>query len=319
MRRSKLAVYFAVLALSACSESAPPFFQGYVEGEYVYVASPHGGELVRLGVAKGDTVAAGAVLFELDPNPQALQIEETTQRLEQARSKLADLEKGLRPSELAAIEARLARARTGLGGAERELERRRELAEASASEAVSAEELDRFRTDRDMRRSEVASFEAELETARLGGRDDALAAARNEVGALEAAREELRWQLDQKSATAAAAGLVQDTLYRVGEYVQAGRAVIALLPPENVKIRFFVPQAKLSALHIGDAVEVHVDGLDQRIPARIRFLANEAEFTPPVIYSKESRTKLVFLIEAVPEASFVDRLRPGQPLEVHVN
>ena len=95
--------------------------------------------------------------------------------------------------------------------------------------------------------------------------------------------------------------------------------MISLLPPENIKIRFFVPQALLPTVALGDSVEVQLDGLEQRVRAQVSFISSEAEYTPPVIYSKESRTKLVFLIEAVPDPSVVAHLRPGQPLEVYLD
>ena len=322
-RRSALALglgALGALAFAGCAEAVDDgSFQGYVEGEYVYVGAPLAGDLVELAVARGDRVDQDELLFGLDPNPQALQLTEIEQRREQARARLADIRKGRRPSELAAIEARLASAKSGLERASRDYERRQELLDAGHTDAVSAEELDRYRTDRDVRRSEVATLEADLETARLGGRDDAVAAAQKEVDALDAALQELHWQIGEKRATAPADGYVQDTLYRTGEFVPAGRPVVSLLPPGNVKVRFFVPQALLPTIALGDWVQVHADGLGQRIRAKVAYISSEAEFTPPVIYSKESRSKLVFLVEAKPVADSVHQLRPGQPVEVHLD
>ena len=316
---SRLALLMcAALALSGCAERTQPYYQGYVEGELVYVASPLGGNLLELSVTKGGAVAAGAPLFALDPNPEALQVEETEQRIRQARARLADLEKGVRPSELAALEARLTSARAAMQSAERNHERRQELRDSGHTDAVSEEELDSFRADRDVRRAEVAGLEAELETARLGGRSDALEAARGEVDALGSALEVLRWQIAQKAPVAPSAGSIQETLYRRGEYVPAGRPVMAVLSPENLKVRFFVPQAVLSTIGLGQRVEVQLDGVAQRLPARVSFLSAEAEFTPPVIYSRESREKLVFLLEAVLESDALEKLRPGQPVEVYL-
>jgi len=316
-RLSCLALFsVGATALTGCAEEKAPYYLGYVEGEYVYVASSLGGELQRLDVSKGSVVDTGAVLFELDPNPQALQVDQAEQRIRQARANLADIEKGSRPAELAAIEARLSSARAAMDRAGRDYERRRELYDAGHTDAVSEEELDRFRTDRDVRRADVATLEADLETARLGGRADAIEAARREVDVLEANLSELRWEVEEKTATAPAGGWVQDTLYRRGEYVPAGRPVVSLLPPENVKIRFFVPQAILPTITVGDPIEVRADGMERPASAVISFISSEAEFTPPVIYSAESREKLVFLIEALPDPGVIDRMRPGQPLEV---
>ncbi|QDV09775.1 Multidrug resistance protein MdtN [Planctomycetes bacterium Poly30] len=308
-----------VQALTSCAKEDVRYYQGYVEGEYVYLASPLGGELKELAVARGQTVEAGEVLFRLDPNPEALEASETKQRLDQARAKLADMNKGQRPSEIAAIDARLASARAALEQAEHDYDRRKKLRDEGHADAVSASELERFRTARDVAASEVAMLAAELETAKLGGRPDAVAAAENEVGALGVRVQELEWKVEQKQGVAPAGGIVQDTLYRVGEFVGAGRPVISMLPPENVKIRFFVPESLLPTIAAGDRVEVRLDGVEASLPATISFLSTESEFTPPVIYSKENRAKLVYRIEATPDAGRVNRLRPGQPLEVYLD
>lgn len=307
------------LALAACAREEPAYYQGYVEGEYVYVASPLGGELKELRVARGQSVAAGEVLFRLDPNPEALRVSETGQRLEQARARLADIHKGSRPSELTALRARLTSARAALEQAERDYDRRKKLRDEGHADAVSASEVDRYRTARDVAKSNVAMLEADLETAQLGGRPDAVAAAENEALALGIAVQELDWAARQKERLAPAAGIIQDTLYRVGEYVAPGRPVLSMLPPGNVKIRFFVPESLLPTVALGDSIQVQLDGVPGRVPAKISFLSAAAEYTPPVIYSKENRAKLVYLVEAVPDSSLIDKLRPGQPLEVYLD
>ncbi|MBC7483297.1 MAG: HlyD family secretion protein [Rhizobacter sp.] len=110
--------------------------------------------------------------------------------------------------------------------------------------------------------------------------------------------------------------MVEDTLFRVGEWVGAGTPVVNLLPPAALKVRFFVAEAQLPRLKPGDAVTLHCDGCAAPIEARIRFIARSAEFTPPVIYSREQRAKLVYLVEAWPAAADSSRLRAGQPVDV---
>jgi HlyD family secretion protein len=109
-------------------------------------------------------------------------------------------------------------------------------------------------------------------------------------------------------------GTVQQVYYRPGEMVPAGRPIVALLPPGNLKVRFYVPEAALPRLAYGDVVKVNCDGCAGDITARVSFIANAAEFTPPVIYSREERSKLVFLIEALPNKP--EALRVGQPIDV---
>src|ERR1044072_3582706 len=107
---------------------------------------------------------------------------------------------------------------------------------------------------------------------------------------------------------------VEQIYYRPGETVPAGRPVVALLPPGNLKIRFFAPQSILPELKYGDVVGVSCDGCDKGLTAKISCLARSAELTPPVIYSQEERAKLVFLIEARPELP--EKFRVGQPVTV---
>jgi HlyD family secretion protein len=128
--------------------------------------------------------------------------------------------------------------------------------------------------------------------------------------------DQARWRLDQLRPVAPAAGVVVDTLYREGEWVPAGSPIVRMLPPENVKVRFFVPQAEMSRLAVGQGVTIRCDGCAATVAAAVSYVATEPEYTPPVIYSNENRSKLVFMMEARPVESQRDALRPGQPVEV---
>jgi len=123
------------------------------------------------------------------------------------------------------------------------------------------------------------------------------------------------WQLDQRTVRAPADALVEDTVRKAGEWVGAGGIVISLLPAENIKVRFFVPEPELSAIRLGQRLALRCDGCPPDMAATIRYVAPQAEFTPPVIYSVGSREKLVYMVEAMP----IDpplRLKPGQPVDV---
>ena len=109
-------------------------------------------------------------------------------------------------------------------------------------------------------------------------------------------------------------GTIQEVYFRVGEMVEPGRPIVSIVPPGNVKVRFFVPQANLPSIHIGDRVLIHCDGCLADLFARVRFISTQAEFTPPVIYSLEERARLVFRVEAIPEHP--EDVRVGQPASV---
>ena len=121
-------------------------------------------------------------------------------------------------------------------------------------------------------------------------------------------------RLARRRASSPVSGSVQQIYYRPGELVPAGRPVVSLLPPGNIKIRFFVPETALAKVALGQALTVHCDGCKADVPAKVTFISRSSEFTPPVIYSLDERSKLVFLIEARTETP--DGLRVGQPVDV---
>ncbi len=304
-----------LLAGSGCRPPAADIYQGYLEGEFVYVAAPLPGRLVRLAVSRGDEVGSGELLFELEAEPEAAVLAEAEQVHARAAARLEDLRKGLRPTEIAALEARLTRAEADWRWARTECARLEQLWREGV---ISVAELDRVRARQEADAALVASLRAELETARLGAREDEIRAAEAELAAAAAARDRARWALDNKRRTAPVAGRVHDTLYRVGEFVAAGLPVVALLPPENLKARFFVPEPMLDSVRIGDRIRLRVDGRDAPVPATISHVATQAEYTPPVIYSRENRARLVFMVEAALPPEAARELKAGQPVEVTI-
>lgn len=304
----------ALLCLAAgCERPSGRRVQGYVEGEFVYVASPLAGALETLSVQRGSQVRAGDPLFALECASEKAAHDEATRRLTQARANLLDAQKGKRPSEIDSIEAQIRQAQAALTLSESELARQTRLIRTGAT---SAQELERARSTRDQDQQHIAQLQADLETARLGSREAQIAAAEANVRALEAALARADWDLSQKRQTAPQSGLVFDTLYRKGEWVAAGRPVVQLLPPGNIKVRAFVPETRIGAIQPGAKVRVSVDGKGEPFIGCVSFISPQAEYTPPVIYSRESRSKLVFMIEAVFDPQTAARLHPGQPVDV---
>lgn len=311
MKQCFVLLFFLLVA--GCSDE-PQSWQGYVEGEFVYVASPIGGQLQNLSVSRGQTVHPGTPLFSLERSFEAAGVAEAEENLRRAQNELANLSKGKRPSELAEIEARLRKARASMLLAEAEYRRREKLYEEST---ISAEERDRSLTDYRTAEQQVAQTKAELETARLGARVDEQKAAEAQVSAAQAKLEQARWNFDQKEQEATETALVFDTLREPGEWVPAGSPVVTLLPPENRLLRFYVPEPQIGTIAPEMRVIVTYDGAEKPIPAKVSYVSPQAEYTPPVIYSSSMRAKLVFLVEARPVKSD-DRLllKPGQPVDV---
>jgi len=306
-------LFLAGTHVVGCSEDGGKAFQGYIEGEYLLVSSPLAGNLEQLSVSRGMHVVSGDSLFILERTFEQAAVNEAEQARERAENRLADLLKGMRPSELAAIRARLEQAQASYGLAETEYERRARL---FSQQVIAKEQLDRTRTEMERSRAMVAQLTAELETAQLGARQDEIEAARNDVEAARNRLTQAEWNLEQKMQTAPAAGLVFDTFYVEGEYVPAAHPVVSLLPPANIKIRFFVPETALGGLAVGQTMYVRVDGSKKTYQARIAYISPEAEYTPPVIYSRETRTKLVYMLEAHFDPGAAAALHPGQPADV---
>ena len=305
-----------VLALLAgCTKRPSQRVQGYVEGEFVHIASPLAGQLDTLSVQRGAQVKMGDPLFALEHGMETAAREEAERKLAQAKATFEDVKKGRRSSELNSMDAQLGQARAALVLSEKEYARQEDLHRRGVS---SAELLDRARATRDQDRQRVAQMEADLQTARLGSREDQVDAAEANVRALQAGVAQADWALSQKKQSAPQDGLVFDTLYQQGEWVAAGRPVIVLLPPANVKVRAFVPETRVGTIHPGMSARVFVDGIAEPFAGKVSFISPQAEFTPPVIYSQESRGKLVFMIEIRFDATAAVKLHPGQPVDVEL-
>jgi HlyD family secretion protein len=303
----------AALALTACGNSNPPALQGYVEGEYVRVAAPFAGTLLTLDTERGKQVEPGTPLFALEAENEDAARREAAERLRKALATVDDLKKGKRPSEIESVRAQLAQAEVNAAFSEKEWRRQLDLVSRGF---VSQSRADEAKTARDRDRGKVVELQNELETTRAGTRPDEIRAAEAEAAAASASLAQAEWKLKQKSVASTVAGTVSDLLFVRGEWVPAGAPVVSLLPPANVKVRFFVPEPRLGAVKVGGKVKLACDGCGAPLDASITFIAPQAEFTPPVIYSKDSRAKLVFLVEARPAPADAARLHPGQPMDV---
>ncbi|MGD9509734.1 MAG: HlyD family secretion protein [Geminicoccaceae bacterium] len=299
------------LLLAGCDSPDDGWLQGYAEGEYVRLGAPAAGWLESVPIQRGDRVEPGTLLFRLESVRQVAAVRQAEAQLTQARATLADLQRGKRPEEIAMIEAKLAEARATLTYAQRDFDRQTKLERRDfAAEA----RLDQARSNAAEAAARVAAIEAELATAELPAREDQITAAAAEVGMREAALAQARWELAQRMVNAPMAATVEDRVRDQGEWVDAGGIVVSLLPPEKVKVRFFLPEPELGRIALGQQVDLRCDGCADGLTGTVRFIAKEAEYTPPVIYSVGSREKLVYLVEAWPDGGA--GLNPGQPVDV---
>jgi HlyD family secretion protein len=297
-------VWAAGLALVACGPAGNGPLTGYIEGEYLRVAAPFG-TLQQLTVRRGRGEGQRP-LFALERERNAARRE---------RKSDCGAERATRTCRRTSARPKSRWWRTAAaGGAARGCRLPTSTGSRNSSpRAVSSAALD-----------DALAAKRDLPRVRLRGQhDDDEAAARNdeirggsrrESGARKAGAK--RVAPAQRAVAAPATGLVHDTYYNAGDFVPAGSPVVSILPPANVKARFYVPEPMLAQLHAGTVVKLGCDGCGAPIPATVDFVSDLAEYTPPVLYSKENRGKLVFLVEARPAPTEAAKLKPGQPIDV---
>ena len=302
-------------ALAGCNRAPQNVYQGYIEGEFILLASPYAGQLQKLHVRRGDAVEAGKPVFALEQESERAARLEAEERMKTAQARLDNLKTGRRAPEIEAARAQIVQARATRELSASQLAQQERLFNGGF---ISQARLDEARTAHARDAAREAEAKAQLATLTQPlGRKDELGAAEAEVAAARAALAQSEWRLAQKSLTAPVASGVQDTFFVEGEWIPAGRPVISLLPPGNVKARFYVPETVLGSLRPGQPVEISCDGCGAPVRAAVSFISSQAEYTPPVLYSRESRSKLVFLIEARPQSP--TSLRPGQPVDIELS
>jgi HlyD family secretion protein len=249
-----------------------------------------------------------------DPDAQALV--EAEAKAGAAREKVENLKEPRRAPEIAALEANLQAALASQRLAQTRLRQQESLARAKY---VSQAALDEARSAFEQASAQVEASRQQLATYRSTlGRQAEVRGAEADVRAAAALAEQKRWVVERKAVTAPTAGEVTEIYYRPGEWVPAGAAVASVLPDERRRLRFYVPETALAAMRPGVKIEAGCDGCAEPIVATVDFVAAQAEYTPPVIYSRGSREKLVFRVEAVPSPEQATMLRPGLPVDVRL-
>jgi HlyD family secretion protein len=305
-----LSVLAFALALAACTDSNGRL-QGWVEADFVFVGPDEAGRVETLSVREGDQVAAGAPLFSVDGELQQADVHTAAAQVAEARARLARLETSQqRKEEVAVLQAQERRAESAVALSTADLDRQQTL----ASKGIAAQaQLDTAKANSGRDKAALEEVRRQITVAQMASRDEDIAAARQSLAAAQARQGAAETKLTRRKLVSPVTGTVQQVYYRPGEMVPAGRPVIAILPPGNIKIRFFVAETALARIAYGDGIEVTCDGC-QPVSAKVSFMSRSAEYTPPVIYSLEERSKLVFMIEARTETP--QGLRVGQPVSV---
>ncbi len=301
-----------LLAALGLGPGQPPPALGYVEADYLYLAPACRGSLVAVEVGDGDSVRAGDPLFQVDDARRAATLAAAEARLARSQAQRRDRLRGERPEELAVIEQELAGARAERADARAAFARSKNLA---ARQVVAEARLDSDRARLETAQARVGQLEARLSVARLPDREAAIEAAEAEVAAARAEVREATAALAECRVSAPADGRIERRYLDPGEQTGPERPVVSLLPEGALKIRFHLSESRRVDFPLGRRILVDCDGCADGIPAEVTWLASEAEYTPPVIYSLDERHRLVFLAEAQPLAQAAGLL-PGQPVDV---
>jgi HlyD family secretion protein len=279
------------------------YLSGYIEGEELYLAAPVAGTVQAIAAEEGARVRAGTALFSIDPATLSAQGDQARAEIASARTQIASARANAEQAEAEARAAAATAERARADLARLESVRRNDPA------AVAGKDIDAAR---------AALREA---NARVAAARETAAARRSQISASRAQAEqagggarEVAIRVGQLSPAAPADARVDKIFYQRGEWVNANQPVLSLLPDSAIKLRFYVPEGDIARYRPGATVAFSCDGCPAGLKAKISYVSPRPEFTPPVIFSRETRDRLVFLVEARPERPA--RLAPGLPIDV---
>ncbi|RFC68620.1 MULTISPECIES: HlyD family secretion protein [Mesorhizobium] len=300
-----------ILASLLSCGSPTPLAVGYVEGEFVRLAPIETAHVQTVAVRRGDRVEPGQIIVRLEDTDVRIAVAQAEAALAQAEAQLADLKIGKRPEEIDVLAAALNSAEAEHEEAGRVLERTQDLfGRGTATQA----QLDTAKTQLQVTAAAIGQAKANLAVANLPARQETIRAAEEAVKQASAALEEAHWRQSKRSLIAPSAGRVDDVIRDPGDIAGPSAPVLSILPDGAVKLKVYVPEPDFSKLKLGGKLTVRCDGCGNGLTATISYVSPDPEFTPPVIYSLETRQKLVYLIEARPDGD--TRLKPGQIVDV---
>jgi HlyD family secretion protein len=306
-----LFLIFFVVTLTACGEEHP-YHNGYIETRLVFISSPFSGELVKRYVKRGDLVKKGQLLFKLESFPELPEMESSKALLEQSLASLENLQLGKRAPYLKQTEALIKKAKSNVTFLEKELVRIERLSKRGYSERKT---LDQSKNKLQVAQAELKSVEMRLKQLKLPARAHEIMRAEAKVKQMRYQLQKTAWKLKKKIVYSPLDGAVYDTYYHLGEQVPARESVMSIRNPHQNYLIYFLPEEEMSKINIGSKVKVLRDGFKNLLDAKVTYISPQAEYTPPVIYSDNTRAKLVYRIEA--RSSALTQLNRGQVVTVY--
>ena len=303
-------VPFASYLFAACSSQ--PLAVGYVEGEFVQLAPLEVAQVQAVMVKRGDRVEPDKPIALTEETDAKIAVAQAEAALAQAEAKLADLQVGKRPDEIAVLEASVRTANAQADDARRTLLRTQDLTKRGV---MTQAQLDDAKTSVEVAEAAINQSMANLAVGRLPARPEEIKAAENAVKSAAAQLDSARWHLTKRTIVAPVAGRITDVIRNPGDTAGPTAPVLTKLPDGAVKLKVYIPEAKFSSVQLGDLLSVRCDGCAADLKAKVSYVSPDPEFTPPVIYSLETRQKLVYLVEAHPVGP-ASPLQPGQIVDV---
>ncbi|MBV4414316.1 HlyD family efflux transporter periplasmic adaptor subunit [Enterobacteriaceae bacterium YMB-R22] len=313
--KKKLTLVALSGVLAGCYGPDAPDFSGYVNGEFIYLSHSATERVEDILVTRGSRVSRGQELVVMESFTVENSRDVARKNYEAELATLRNLQSGERPEELAVTRSQLERATAAARLAKNQMERYQKL---YATQVISGAEWDNVKQDYAQKQAQVKELTSQLKAQKLPARSQQLKNQQSRVEQAKLQLDKARWDSQQSTIVAPQDALVYDIIYRRGERPGAGRPIISLLPPENIKVRFFVPEKRLGEVSVGQKVSFTCDGCQNAITGSINYISPQAEYAPPVIYSTSRREKLLFLVEAVPEQASISLLKPGQPVDVRL-
>ena len=287
----------------------PPVYNGYLEADYIYVAPLSAGRIVAIAAGEGEQVRAGQVLVTLEDSAQKAALQAAEAGVAQAGANLDNLMTGGRADEIAVIAASLHRAEADRALAEANFARTTQLA---VQGQVSAARVDQDRTALAAAQAAVEQLQAQLTVAGLPARDAQRVAAEAALAVARAGAEGARIALADRVLRAPVSGVLERRFYEPGEVAGSGAPLLAIFQPDRLRVIFYLPQAERAGFRLGEVLQMACDGCPAGISARIILMASEPQYTPPILYSRDERGRLVFRAEA--QVNGMGGLLPGQPV-----
>lgn len=317
MRKLMLRFLLSTLVgvLGGCDNNQDNIFPGYSYGDFVYISYAGSARIENVYVKKGAYIMPGQALVKMEDFDAKNILQRAEEKLLAENALLANLGAGERPEELNIVRSQLKKAQSLEIQTKRQLERYRNL---YAKNAISTAEWDNIKDELAQKSAQVEELIHQIEARKLPARQHEINRQISQVAAAKLERDKALWDVDQTTLISPVNAVVFDIIYRAGERPASGSPIISLLPPDNIKVRFFIPEAKLANFQLGDRVNLLCDSCSQKIPATINYISPQVEFTPPVIYSTQRRETLIYMAEAIPAREDAGLLKLGQPFDVEM-